>query len=113
MKSGDIVLIRLQQATGQATKLRPALLLATLPGPYQNFLLCGISTQLDRLETNWDERIAPADQDFAASGLRRESAIRLSFLYAATASELIGVIGAVNQDRLARLRRRLIVQLQS
>jgi hypothetical protein len=49
MKAGEIVLIRLAQFGGGAQKLRPALLLATLPGPYQTHLVCGISTQLSQL----------------------------------------------------------------
>jgi len=51
---GDVVLIALTQFAGAAPKLRPALLLAELPGPYQNLLLSGISTQLHQLEPQWD-----------------------------------------------------------
>jgi mRNA interferase MazF len=57
VKPGDMVLISLPQIGGGAPKLRPALLLADLPGPYQNLLLCGISTQLHQLQANWDERV--------------------------------------------------------
>jgi hypothetical protein len=46
MKAGEAVLISLAQFAGGAQKLGPALLLATLPGPYQTHLVCGISTQL-------------------------------------------------------------------
>jgi hypothetical protein len=50
MKPGHVVLIRLPQTTGGPAKLRPALVLAILPGPYQNVLICGISTQLQSLQ---------------------------------------------------------------
>jgi mRNA interferase MazF len=107
MSPGDVVLIPLNQAGGGLPKLRPALFLADLPGPYQNLLLCGISTQLHLLQANWDELIEVGDADFAASGLHRDSAIRLSYLYAADPSEIAGVIGQIDATRLERLRQRL------
>src|SRR5437899_307200 len=107
MGPGDVVLIPLVQFAGAASKLRPALLLASLPGSYQNLLLCGISTQLQQLEPNWDEVIRSGDADFPASGLHRDSAIRLSYLYAADPSEVAGVIGSIDPLRLQRLRQSL------
>jgi mRNA interferase MazF len=107
MNPGDVALIPLPQLGGGAAKLRPALVLALLPGPYQNVLLCGISTQLHLLEPNWDEAIQPSDPDFAGSGLHQASAIRLSYLYAADATEITGVIGRIDPARLAQLRSRL------
>ncbi|MGH7174157.1 MAG: type II toxin-antitoxin system PemK/MazF family toxin [Gemmataceae bacterium] len=107
MKPGDVVLIPLPQFGGGAAKLRPALILALLPGPYQNVLLCGISTQLHLIQANWDELIQPADGDFAGSGLHQASVIRLSYLYAAEAMEISGILGGIDPTRLARLRTRL------
>jgi hypothetical protein len=104
MKAGEVVLIRLPDATGGPPKLRPALVLATLPGPFQSLLICGIST----LQPNWDEKIDPKDADFSASGLHRLSAIRLSYLYAAEGQEIAGCIGRIGGERLDRLRQRLI-----
>jgi mRNA interferase MazF len=112
MKPGDVVLIRLAQVGGGPLKLRPAVILALLPGPYQNVLICGISTQLHRMEPNWDERIAPSDPDYARSGLRQESLVRLSYLYAADGSEIAGGIGKISQARVAALRSRLALLLQ-
>jgi mRNA interferase MazF len=107
MKPGDVVLIRLPQATGGPPKLRPALVLAILPGPYQNVLICGISTQLQDLQHDWDELLNPNDTDFSSSGIHRVSTIRLSYLYATDSSEISGVIGRINTERLARLLKRL------
>jgi len=104
---GDVVLIPLPQFGGGGLKLRPALLLADLPGPYQNLLLCGISTQLQQLQANWDELIQGGDADFSSSGLHRASTIRLSYLYSADAGEIAGVIGNIDRVRLERLRQRL------
>jgi mRNA interferase MazF len=107
MNSGDVVLIPLPQFGGRAPKLRPALILTVLPGPYQNVLLCGISTQLQLIQANWDELIQPGDGDFTGSGLHQASVIRLSYLHAADATEITGVIGRIDPTRLARLRTRL------
>jgi mRNA interferase MazF len=105
--AGDVFLIPLPELGGRSTKLRPALLLADLPGPYQNVLLCGISTQLHLLQANWDELMQPGDTDFPGSGLHRASVIRLSYLHAAERGEIAGVIGSIDQARLRRLRQRL------
>jgi len=113
MTPGDVVLIRLPQVGGGPPKLRPALVLGLLPGPFQNVLICGISTQLQDLQSAWDESIGPKDSDFAGSGLRRASAIRLSYLYAADARDVLGVIGRIDADRLKRLCARLAALLTS
>jgi mRNA interferase MazF len=107
MNPGDVILIRLSQIGARQPKLRPALVLCVLPGPYQNVFICGISTQLHQIEPNWDELIQPSDSDFAKSGLRRASAARLSYLYAAGQSEIVGRIGQIDSSRLGRLCERL------
>ena len=104
MKPGAVVLIQLPKVGGGPLKSRHALVLALLPGTYQNFLICGISTQLHDLQPDWDEWIEFSDMDFARSGLHRTSAIRLSHLYAADAREIIGAIGRVDAKRLSRVR---------
>ena len=78
-------------------------MLSLLPGPYQNVLLCGISTQIYALQPDWDELIGSADADFSGSGLRHDSVIRMSYLYAVDSTEISGGIGRVATDRLERL----------
>ena len=87
---GDVVLIPLSPFSGGPAKLRPALLLASLPGPYQTQLVCGVSTQLHQQVPDWDELIQPGDADFPSSGLHRESIIRLSYLHATDLTEFAG-----------------------
>lgn len=110
MNAGDIVLIRLPQLSG-LPKLRPALVLTLLPGPYQGLLLCGISTQMQRLVAGWDEPVGPGDPDFAASGLRQPSIVRLSYLYAADPTEIVGTIGRLEQSRTQSMQLRLAKHL--
>jgi mRNA interferase MazF len=109
---GDVVLIPLPQVSGGPSKLRPALVLSLLPGPFQNVLICGISTRRDNLVNDWDEVVGTADADFAASGLHRESSVRMSYLYAADVTEITGTIGSIDAARLNRLLNRLVLHLQ-
>ncbi len=111
MSPGEVVLVPLAQAGGGPDKMRPALVLALLPGPYQNVLVCGISPQMYDLRRDWDELVGPRDDDFSGSGLHHASVIRLSYLYAADSREVAGVIGSIGDDRLQRLRARLAALL--
>lgn len=112
MTAGDVALVLLPQIGGGPPKLRPALILSLLPGPFQNILLCGISTQIHHLVNNWDELVRTTDPDFPQSGLHRESAIRLSYLYAADSTEIAGTIGQIDPARLQRLSIRLADHLR-
>jgi mRNA interferase MazF len=88
-------------------KLRPALVIADLPGPFGDVLVCGISSQLRQEIPQWDERLSPADPDFGDSGLKVASVIRLNWLAAVSPAASAGVLGSIAVERLARLRRRL------
>lgn len=55
MKAGDIVLAPLPQANGQR-KNRPALFLRARP-PFNEALVCGISTQLHQQVAGFDQVI--------------------------------------------------------
>lgn len=78
MNEGDIALAPLPQADGQI-KNRPVVLLRRLP-PFGDFLVCGISTQLHQRVADFDDVVTPGDKEFAASGLKAASLIRLGFL---------------------------------
>jgi mRNA interferase MazF len=108
MKAGSVVLLRLPQATGGPPKLRPALVLAPLPGPYQNILICGISTQMRGFQPGWDELISEDAPDFPSSGLHRDSAVRLSYIYSADKEEILGELGQIDDSRLRRLLDRFV-----
>lgn len=111
MKPGNIVLLPVQDFGGGASALRPVVIVAVLPGVYQNILVCGISTRLEQLQPDWDERIESTDPLFAATGLHKTSSIRLSFLSAASTRSIRGVIGHIDTALLERLRQRLAQRL--
>lgn len=105
MKPGEVVLVALPQADGRR-KLRPALLLCRLP-PFDDWLACGISTQLQNGVAGFDEVIAERDADFRASGLHRASLVRLGFLGSVPEADVLGTLGEIAPARLLDLRRRL------
>ena len=101
MKEGNIILASIPQANGEIRN-RPVLILRQMP-KFQDFLVCDISTQLKQYTSNFDEIISPGDDDFQASGLVRESVIRLTFLtvlYRNMISRSIGPIASERQQRL-------------
>ncbi|MGH9892371.1 MAG: type II toxin-antitoxin system PemK/MazF family toxin [bacterium] len=105
MSEGDVVLTPLPQADGQV-KNRPAIILRTMP-PHGDLLVCGVSTQLQHDVRDFDEVIQPGDPDFAASGLKAASLIRLGFLVVLPVSSFLGSIGSIAPERHRRLVQRL------
>ena len=78
IRPGQIALVEFPQTDLAQGKRRPVLLLAQPPGPHDDWWVCMFSTQLDQALPAFDEVICSADSDFATSGLRRESVIRVA-----------------------------------
>ncbi len=105
MKEGDVVIVAMPQS-GTTTKNRPAIILREMP-PFQDKLICGVSSQLHQEVKDFDEIIAPSDDDFIASSLMGESLIRLGFLTVVPESQIVGAIGSVSLTRHQRLLTKL------
>jgi mRNA interferase MazF len=101
MNEGDIALAPLPQTDGQV-KNRPIVLLRRLP-PFGDFLVCGVSTQLQHHVRGFDEIITPGDAEFATSGLKAASLIRLGYLAVLPESALLGRIGLLSPACRQRL----------
>jgi mRNA interferase MazF len=101
MKEGNIVLTPIPQSN-QEIKNRPALILRIMPR-YQDFLVCGISSQLKQYVRDFDEIILGDDDDFESSGLVKVSVILLGFLTVITSRQIIGFIGYISIIRHRRL----------
>jgi mRNA interferase MazF len=56
---------------------------------------------------DFDELLSPSNADFATSGLKSESLIRLGFLAVLPRSSIIGAMGSVSPERHRRLLKRL------
>ena len=96
MREGEIVLAVLPQVDREQ-KPRPVLILRKMPNG--DFLVCAISTQLNKYIPEFDEIIRADDREFAATGLKKESLVRLSFLHVVPSNELRRSIGYVS-DRI-------------
>lgn len=97
MKAGDIALAELQQSDGQH-KLRPVLLLKQFP-PFDDWLACGISSQIRHQVPDFDEIIRESDDDFSESGLHVTSVVRLGYLATLSTKDLPGTIGKIQPAR--------------
>lgn len=108
---GQVVLLRFPQADLTEGKLRPALLVAKLPGEYDDWLILMISSRIHQALSDFDEVIRDTDADYAESGLKTTSLIRLSRLAVVEGSILLGAIGHISPDRLQRIKSRLAAWL--
>lgn len=104
---GHVVLFRFSQTDLEEGKLRPALLLGKLPGEYDDWLMCMISTQLWHCIEGFDEVVQENDPDFAETGLKTPSVIRVGRLAVAEGEIILGTIGRVAPERLGRIKSRL------
>lgn len=106
-EAGQIVLFRFPQADLEEGKYRPALLLGKLPGEYNDWLICMVSSQTHQSITGFDEMIQESDSDFAKSGLKVTSVIRVGRLAVVSGEILLGSIGQVSIERLGRIKKHL------
>jgi mRNA interferase MazF len=108
---GGVVLVQLPVAVGPV-KPRPGLVVAEFPGAHKDYLVTGISTQLRHYIPGWDEMMDQLQPDFASSGLRHPSIVRLSHLHNVAHPHVLGQLGLIGTPRLERLINRLIEHLR-
>ncbi len=110
-KSGQIVLFRFPQTNMMRGQLRPALLLEKLPGSYDDWLICMISSQQRHYMAGFDEIIDKNALDFSESGLKETSIIRVGRLAVIEGFMLLGSIGEISTERLMRIKSNLAAWL--
>jgi mRNA interferase MazF len=103
-EEGQVVLFRFPQTDQKEGKLRPALLLRQVPGCYNDWLVCMISSQTHQIFSATDELVSESDGDYKNSGLKRASVIRATRLAVVQQDMLEGAIGKLGEDRLTRIR---------
>ena len=104
---GLTVLFRFPQTDQQEGKLRPALLIRRVPGQYDDWLVCMITSRLEHVIVGFDEVVRPGDVDFDKSGLRVTSLLRIGRLAVVNKDVLVGQIGEIDAARLLRIKRKL------
>lgn len=107
IKSGQIVIFRFPQTDLIVGKMRPALLIANLPSNQNDWLVCMISSQLHQTVPNVDDIIETTDTDFAQTGLKTASVIRLTRLAVVEETIFAGTIGEISVNRLSKLKKQL------
>ena len=106
IEEGQIVLFRFPQTDFQPGKIRPALVVRKLPGNYDDWLICMISSRLFQ-SMEIDEIVKPGDTDFEDSGLKVTSVIRSARLAVVEDKMLEGAIGKISEERLNRVKNKI------
>ncbi len=107
IRPGKIVLAQFPQTNLDGTKLRPILLVERLPGKYQDWLTCMVSSKIAQQIEGFDELITEGDGDYAQSGLKVPSLIRIARLAIQEQNLFVGGLGEINISRLNRIRQNL------
>ena len=102
-KPGHVSLVRFPRTDLEEGKYRPVLLLAEMPGPFHDWLVCAITSQLRHAVVHWDEEIEETDDDFESSGLKGPSLIRIGKLATVEEEVLEGVLGEISAQRLTAI----------
>jgi len=107
MTKGKIVLVPFPFDDLSGTKVRPAICLCEPIGPHRHVVLAFISSQTaaDTLPT--DVIFEPSQADFAASGLRVRSTLRLHRLLTVSTSLLRRELGEVAPARQSKIDEKL------
>lgn len=105
-RAGQIVLTPFPYTDLTGAKLRPVLMLRPA-SRFDDWLVCMVSSQVQQAEAGLDEILTPADSDFANTGLKVPSVLRLSRLAVLDGALLLGSIGEISDERLRNVRRHL------
>src|SRR3954453_23808459 len=110
-QAGQIILVPFPFSNLTASKLRPVLLLRRASCRFDDWLVCMISSQIRQAEPGLYEILTPEDGDFAETGLKAASVLRLARLAVIDGAMFVGCIGEIDAGRLDRLRHRLAAWL--
>ncbi|MBK9149306.1 MAG: type II toxin-antitoxin system PemK/MazF family toxin [Flavobacteriales bacterium] len=102
MKPGDVVRWTFVQGDGQR-KMRPAVILGAVP-PFNDWLVCAVSSQVQRAVKDLDVVIDARHPDFHRTGLRMESVVRVAQLTTLPDRVVQGAMAKSRRARSARSR---------
>ena len=106
--SGQVVVFRFPQTDQSGGKLRSALLVSRVPGPFDDWLVCMITSQLRHEVVGLDEVVRTDNDDFGTSSLKSESLIRIGRVAVVDGSILLGAIGEVSRQRTERIKHKIV-----
>ncbi len=99
LQEGQIILFEFPNTDQRGGKLRPALIIKSCPGQYNDWLICMISSQLHQQLPGIDEIVTNASSDFKQTGLKLSSVIRITRLAVVKECIIRGTIGSISSDR--------------
>lgn len=107
-RNGDLIIFDTIAITKEGTEIkrRPGICLRKLPGNYQQFLVCGISSQVHLFIEGFDEIVNRSDDNLLNLKSDR-SVIRLGFLNWVPINQIEGSIGSISPERHRLLLERL------
>lgn len=76
-RAGQIALTPFPYTDLSGAKLRPVLLLRQASSRFDDWLVCMVSSQLQQADADLDEILLSSDTNFAATGLKVPSVLRL------------------------------------
>lgn len=110
MKLGSVVKANFPQADGEI-KSRPAVLLKIIP-PFDDYLVCAISSQTRHYVEGLDLMINSDHKDFSRSGLTSPGIIRTAMITMVPTEIIEGTIGELSEDTYSKLISQLTAFLQ-
>lgn len=110
---GELVLARFPFTDMTNAKLRPLLVLAEVPGPFRDFIVMFISSQLNQAVLELDLILDTNHPAFAASGLKVASVFRIGKVAALSESLLVGTLGQLDPSVFHEIVGRLTNLLQA
>jgi mRNA interferase MazF len=108
MTKGKIVLVPFPFDDLTADKVRPALCLTDPIGPHRHVIVAFISSQAPPAVTGTDIVLDSLDKDFAATGLRVSSVLRLHRLVTLTSAVFRRELGELTRNLQREVDRKLI-----
>ena len=107
LNKGDIVLVQFPFSDLSQTKLRPALVLA-VNASLNEITLCFISSQQVKSLSPGEFAIAKSDQEFAGTGLKTDSKVRVTRVITLERTLVIRKIGKLGTRQTGKLNQVLI-----
>lgn len=107
MIRGKVVLLPFPFDDLSSTKVRPAVCLTEPIGPHRHVVVAFITSQFPDSPLESDVILATDNPDFAATGLRVSSAVRLHRLMTVTTSLIQRELGALSPELLKAVQARL------
>ncbi len=107
MTKGKVVLVPFPFDDLSATKVRPAVCLTNPVGVHGQVILAFITSVIPSDLMATDIVLKTSDSDFAATGLRASSAIRLHRLMTVSTSLIKRELGVLSSDRQAQIAEKL------